>query len=269
MFTSLKHRHCIQSWHSLGIICKCDATVSWRWRRRRCYKITFFTVFGKCRIVTSSSHRKQWASSDTIPVGSSRFGSVRYRNLPFSNFRGILNGATQILPLISYYPKSCRQSAGRTSWAPRFRKHAPLKYHLWLHRSNFQRDFEESIAAILPMDAICMDLIKSNQASVSWLNACRHETVDWMHAVLAGASVRYGFKLYDHVINRWYLFVCHTVVDYDCWLRAFDDERRRVTEDRLSGFDVSTYRNKALISHRLMRETCVGGSLHAKGECIH
>ena len=73
-----------------------------------------------------------------------------------------------------------------------------------------------------------------------------------------GSSTRYGFKVFDHTANRWYLFTCHNVVDYDRWLRAFDDERRCVTEDRLSGFDVSAYRNKALLSHRLLRDNYIG-----------
>jgi len=55
-----------------------------------------------------------------------------------------------------------------------------------------------------------------------------------------GLAARHGFKLFDSSTGRLFTFSCRDVTDYRRWLEAFSVEKRVVTEDQLSGFNVTS-----------------------------
>ncbi|CAG5128798.1 unnamed protein product, partial [Candidula unifasciata] len=62
-------------------------------------------------------------------------------------------------------------------------------------------------------------------------------------------SVRNAWKLHDTSSDKWYLLVAKTTVIKQRWLKAFQDERRRVQDDLENNFNIPNHVKQAVISN--------------------
>ncbi len=58
-------------------------------------------------------------------------------------------------------------------------------------------------------------------------------------------SIKHGIKLHDPSKDKSFLICCRSAREKDRWLRAFIEERRRVTLDRQNGFDLKEFKQQA------------------------
>lgn len=65
-----------------------------------------------------------------------------------------------------------------------------------------------------------------------------------LFSVADNASLKYGFKLHDHVSGLWYTFSCRNPEEEDRWLRAFREERQRISLDQQNDFDLIKFKDK-------------------------
>ncbi|GFR61313.1 rho guanine nucleotide exchange factor 4 [Elysia marginata] len=61
-------------------------------------------------------------------------------------------------------------------------------------------------------------------------------------------SVRNAWKLHDPKRDKWYLLVAKTAVAKQRWLKAFQDERRRVKEDAENNFNIPSHVKEAVVT---------------------
>jgi len=65
-----------------------------------------------------------------------------------------------------------------------------------------------------------------------------------------GVTVKYGFKIYDESKDKWYLIHGRNGAEKERWLKAFEQERRRVKQDKENGVTLSQYRAKLFRSNK-------------------
>ncbi|XP_045467492.1 uncharacterized protein LOC123675950 isoform X2 [Harmonia axyridis] len=69
-----------------------------------------------------------------------------------------------------------------------------------------------------------------------------------------GVTVRHAIKLYSVIRDKWLLFCCRSSSDKEKWLKAFNDERRLVAQDKSEGLEfTSTAKQLARLSAKCKR----------------
>ncbi|KAK2167757.1 hypothetical protein LSH36_24g01012 [Paralvinella palmiformis] len=58
-------------------------------------------------------------------------------------------------------------------------------------------------------------------------------------------NVKNAIRIYNKTKGKWYLLYCRSSTDRERWFAAFQEERRRVDEDKKNGFNLAEFRSKA------------------------
>ncbi|CAG5118327.1 unnamed protein product [Candidula unifasciata] len=68
-------------------------------------------------------------------------------------------------------------------------------------------------------------------------------------------TVRNAWKLRDSHSDKWYLLVAKTTVAKQRWLKAFQDERKRVKDDTENNFNIPFHVKQAVITNFKQKNT--------------
>ncbi|KAK3763937.1 hypothetical protein RRG08_050584 [Elysia crispata] len=81
-----------------------------------------------------------------------------------------------------------------------------------------------------------------------YMDACSVVSVPDGRDSQYNVSVRNAWKLHDSKRDKWYLLVAKTAVAKQRWLKAFQDERRRVKDDAEHNFNIPSHVKEAVVT---------------------
>ena len=83
----------------------------------------------------------------------------------------------------------------------------------------------------------CLELLRSvSSMNIPHISLCSDTKY--------GVVVKNAFKIYNTVLDKWYLVYCRTSTEKERWMKAFREERLRVLLDRQNGFNLPEFKDK-------------------------